>query len=96
MTDLKFFMGLLTLISSAEEEMGLRNFSQKDKQVLQTFWDHKHADNSIDITYDRFCQLVGTTAVSRSQYFKSIQKLIDAKLICKVGSPRSHKFKFVL
>ena len=96
MTDLKFFMGLLALISSAEEEMGLRNFSQKDKEVLQTFWDHKNVDNSIDITYDQFCQLIGTNKVSRSQYFKSIQKLLDANLICKEGSVRSHKFKFVI
>ena len=96
MTDLKFFMGLLTLISSAEEELGLRNFSQKDKQVLQAFWDHKNADNSINITYAQFCEHIGSNSVSRSQYFKSIQKLLDAKLICKVGSVRSHTFKFVI
>ena len=96
MTDLKFFMGLLTLISSAAEEMGISNLSYKDKQVLQTFWDHKDANNSVDMTYGEFCQLIGADVVSRSQYFKSIQKLIDAELICKSGSIRSHKFKFLI
>ena len=96
MTDLKFFMGLLTLISSAEEELGMSNLSDKDKKVLQTLWDQKDTYNNVDITYDKFCHFIGPDTVSRSQYFKSIQKLIDAKLICKVGSPRSHKFQFVL
>ena len=96
MTDLKFFMGLFTLISSAEEEMGISNLSDKDKLVLQAFWDHKDENNSFDITYEKFCQLIGTKTVSRSQYFKSIQKLIDADLICKLGSVRSHKFKFLM
>ena len=96
MTDLKFFMGLLTLISSAEEELGISNLSDKDKQVLQTFWDQKDANHSLDMTYEKFCELIGTKTVSRSQYFKSIQKLMDAKLICKLGSVRSHKFQFFM
>ena len=96
MTDLKFFMGLFTLISSAEEELGINNLSNKDKQVLKAFWDCRDSNNGIDITYDQFSQLIGTNAISRSQYFKSIQNLIDAKLICKVGSVRSHKFKFLM
>ena len=94
MTDLKFFMGLFTLLSSAEEELGLSNFSQKDKKVLHALWNHKDRDNSIDVTYDVFCQLVGNNAVSRSQYFKSIQRFQDAKLIYKIGTARSHKYKF--
>ena len=96
MTDLKFFMGLLTLLSSAEEELGLSNFSQKDKKVLHALWNQKDSDNRVDVTYDQFCQLVGRNAVSRSQYFKSIQRLQDAKLICKIGTARSHKYKFNL
>ena len=96
MTDLKFFMGLLTLISSAEEEMGLSNLSDKDKLVLQAFWDHKDENKCFDMTYEKFCQLIGTKKVSRSQYFKSIQRLMDAELICKLGSVRSHQFKFLM
>ena len=94
MTDIKFFMGLLTLLSSTEEELGLSNFSQKDKKVLHALWNHKGNDNSVDVTYDEFCQLVGKNAVSRSQYFKSIQKLQNAKLIYKIGTARSHKYQF--
>ena len=37
MTDIKFFMGLLTLMSSAEEELGLSNFLKKIKKFYMRF-----------------------------------------------------------
>lgn len=95
MTDLKFFMGLLTLVTSAEEELGLQGLSQKDKQVLQALWTQKDNTQCIDMTYETFCQLSDQTSISRSQYFKSIQKLLEKHLIERVGTPRSHTFKFV-
>ena len=95
MTDLKFFMGLLKLISSAEEELGLENLTQKDRQVLQVFWSHKDASGEIDMTYETFCQRQGHSKTSRAQYFKSIQKLVESEMIQRLGSARSHKFKFL-
>ena len=75
MTDLRFFMGLLDLVSSAEEELGLNGLSQKDKQVLKVFWDSKDINNEVNLTYQEFCQRHAFAIISRAQYFKSIQKV---------------------
>lgn len=95
MTDLKFFMGLLELASSAEEELGISSLTAKDKQILQLFWNNKNTDHVVDMTYEKYKRQAGNSAASRSQYFNWIKKMLALNVLEKIGTPRSHNYKFV-
>ena len=94
MTDLKFFIGLLELVSSAEQELGFVALSEKDKQLLKIFWENKDTENVVNVTYEALVKSNKDVIFSKSQYYKSLKKLIDHKIIERSGSSRSHTFVF--
>ena len=48
-------------------------------------------------TYIRYCQIVGEDdAVSRAQFFKSIDVLLASKVVLKIGLPRAATYSSAL
>lgn len=88
---------LYDLIQSAEEELGLKGLTEKDKLVLKKIIQHIDEDNNFKITYKQIKDDLSTkdNNLSRSQFFKSLSTLIKRKIIFKIGNKRSSNFKFL-
>ena len=96
MTKLRFFLGLVRQLESASIELGLGSLTDSDRIVLIALWDvvDKKTYQS-NLGYDRFAEMTEKQeiVVSRSQFFKSINKLEDLKLITRVGGSRSGTYQ---
>lgn len=98
MSSLRFFLDLIRLIDSTARELGVDGLTESDRQVLNTLWkvaDQKSGEASL--SYERFVDNeVEVGSVSRSQFFKSLKKLEDSKLISRVEGPRSSRYRLNL
>jgi hypothetical protein len=88
---------LYDLIQNAEEELGLRGLTEKDKLVLKKIIQHVDENNNLKITYKQIKEDLCTKDInlSKAQFFKSLSTLINKKIIFKIGSKRSSSFKFL-
>lgn len=92
--DRKFYLGLLSLTISAEEELGLSSLTAADKQLLAALWrDSNEGSRLVDATYERAESELDFADFSRAQFYKSIQKLLGLGLITRIGSRRSATYQ---
>lgn len=95
MSSLRFFLDLLRLIDSTAREIGVDGLTEADRQVLNVLW--KVADQNSGeaaLSYERFLENeVEEGSVSRSQFFKSLKKLEESRVIERISGPRSSRYK---
>ena len=95
MSNLKIFLGLLSMLYSASKELGLENLTKSDEQVLFVLWElFKKEKPPLKISYDSFLKAsegLGLV-VSRAQFYKSLKSLEEQKIILRVGSDRSQTY----
>ena len=95
MTNLKFFLGLVRMLADASDELGLTGLTESDRTIYMLLWEA--ADKSsrqLEVRYEEFVEAVSGPNVkfSRAQFYKTLKKLEDLKLIERVGSPRSARY----
>ena len=90
-TDLSTCVALLKLVDDTSKDLRLSHLTASDKNVLLALTsfagNNKEAEG---FTYIRYCQIVDEdNAVSRAQFFKSIDALLSSKVVLKIGLPRA-------
>ena len=95
MTNLKFFLGLVRMLADASDELGLTGLTETDRTIYMLLWEA--ADKSsrqLEVRYEEFVDAVSGPGVkfSRAQFYKTLKKLEELKLIERVGSPRSARY----
>ena len=93
MVNLKIYIAMLKLAQDASLELGLDGLSKTDQIIMTTLYKN-FSDEEFSITYDQCLSLLNNSNISKTQFYKSIKKLIDENIIEKVGPQRSHKYKF--
>lgn len=92
--DRKFYLGLLSLTISAEEELGLASLTAADKQLLAALWrDSNEGSKLVEATYERAELELDFDDFSRAQFYKSVRKLLELGFIKRVGSKRSATYQ---
>jgi len=85
------YIALLRLVDDASKDLGLSHLTAADRKVLLVMAEcagtSRVAEN---FTYARYCSLVGEEeAVSRAQFFKSLDRLLGTKMVAKPSPGRS-------
>ena len=95
---LNAYANLVDLLTGAEEELGLKNLTNIDKIILKELIKNTNKNFEVKLTYQKLENLISkdNLSISRSQFFKSISKLIKKRIICKKGINRSSTFKFIV
>lgn len=95
---LNAYANLVDLLTGAEEELGLKNLTNIDKIILKELIKNTNKNFEVKLTYQKLENLISkdNLSISRSQFFKSISKLIKKRIICKEGINRSSTFKFIV
>ena len=95
---LNAYANLVDLLTGAEEELGLKNLTNTDKIILKELIKNTNKNFEVKLTYQKLENLISkdNLSISRSQFFKSISKLIKKRIICKEGINRSSTFKFIV
>ena len=90
----KSYLALLRLVDDASRELGLSHLTSSDKQVLLAMTEFAGAGNiAKSFTYAKYNVVVRPEhAVSRAQFFKSIDRLLNARVVKKQGAGRSATF----
>ena len=93
-SDLSTYLALLKLVDDTSKDLRLSHLTASDKNVLLALTsfagNNKEAEG---FTYIRYCQIVGEDhAVSRAQFFKSIDVLLLSNVVRKIGSPRAANY----
>ena len=89
--DLSTYLALLKLVDDTSKDLRLSHLTGSDKNVLLALTSFNEKNNEAEgFTYIRYCQIVGEDhAVSRAQFFKSIDVLLSSKIVLKIGLPRA-------
>ncbi len=90
-TNLSTYLSLLKLVDDTSRELSLSHFTHSDKNVLLAFTSFVDKNSQAEgFTYVRYCQIVGeNNAVSRAQFFKSIDVLLVSRVVMRIGLPRA-------
>ena len=100
MADLRMFVGILKLADSAAQELGLRNLTPTDKTVLLSLWEvmEKSGDQNkqFKITFDEFVKSYAQDdfKISKAQFYKSLNRLIESNYLERIGTVRSSLYAF--
>ena len=100
MADLRMFVGILKLADSAAQELGLRNLTPTDKTVLLSLWEvmEKSGDQKkqFKITFDEFVEIYAQDdcKISKAQFYKSLNRLIETNYLERIGTVRSAVYAF--
>jgi hypothetical protein len=89
--DISTYLALLKLVDDTSKDLRLSHLTGSDKNVLLALTSFVDKNNEAEgFTYIRYCQIVGEDkAVSRAQFFKSIDVLLASKVVIKLGLPRA-------
>ena len=89
--DISTYLALLKLVDDTSKDLRLSHLTGSDKNVLLALTSFTDKNNEAEgFTYIKYCQIVGEDhAVSRAQFFKSIDVLLSSKVVMKLGSPRA-------
>jgi predicted transcriptional regulator len=88
-------MSLLQLTNQAAEELNVSNLTNTDKNVLLHIWNSTHEGQEVFISnYEELP--IKLKDISKSQFYKSIKKLLDEGIIEKVGSDRSGTYQMII
>ena len=95
MANLKSYLNIVNLMFETEKAMGLESVTESDRVVLLLLWDKsKQGRKDFTVTYEDLFEN-GELDVSRAQFYQTIRKAIEMKLIYRVGSSRAGRYKFV-
>ena len=95
MDKFKLYMSLLQLTNKAAEELNVSSLTNTDKDVLLHIWNATHEGHEDFIS--NYEELPDTLQdISKSQFYKSIKKLLDEDIIEKVGSERSGTYQMII
>ena len=100
MADLRMFVGILKLADSAAQELGLRNLTPTDKTVLLSLWEvmekSGHQNKQFKITFDDFVEIYAQDdfKISKAQFYKSLNRLIETNYLERIGTVRSAVYAF--
>ena len=91
------FLNFYELLKNAEQELGIENLTKKDKLILTEIIKLSKKNESVSLSYNVFKNNISQKQIkiSRAQFFKSLQNLLQKKLILKIGLERSGTFKLV-
>ena len=97
-TDLSTYLALLKLVDDTSKDLRLSHLTASDKNVLLALTSFAGNNNEAEgFTYIRYCQLVSkNNAVSRAQFFKSIDTLLASKVVLKTGLPRAATYSLCI
>ena len=95
-SDLSTYLALLKLVDDTSKDLHLSHLTASDKNVLLALTSFADKNNHAEgFTYTRYCQIAGEdNAVSRAQFFKSIDVLLVSKIVLKIGLPRAATYVF--
>jgi len=95
MNKLRLYMSLLELTNSAAEELNFCDLTSADKDILLHIWNStKEGEHLYCASHDEF--LTASKDISKSQFYKSIKKLLDEGILKKVGSERSATYQLTV
>ena len=100
MADLRMFIGILRLADSAARELGLRNLTSTDKAVLLSLWAVMEKsgckNKQFKITFDDFVENYAHDdfKISKAQFYKSLNRLIETNYLERKGTVRSAVYVF--
>ena len=97
-SDLSTYLALLKLVDDTSKDLRLSHLTASDKNVLLALTSFAGKNNEAQgFTYIRYCQIVGEdNAVSRAQFFKSIDVLLSSKAVLKTGPPRAATYSLCI
>ena len=97
-TDLSTYLALLKLVDDTSKDLRLSHLTASDKNVLLALTSFAGKNNEAEaFTYIRYCQIVDVdNAVSRAQFFKSIDVLLASKVVIKLGLPRAATYSLCI
>ena len=90
-SDLSTYLALLKLVDDTSKDLRLSHLTASDKNVLLALTSFAGNNKKAEgFTYIRYYEIVGEdNAVSRAQFFKSIDVLLASKVVLKIGLPRA-------
>ena len=97
-TDLSTYLALLKLVDDTSKDLRLSHLTASDKNVLLALTSFAGKNNEAEgFTYIRYCQIVDEdNAISRAQFFKSIDVLLASKVVIKLGLPRAATYSLCI
>ena len=96
MIDLKSYFNIVNLLLHAEKNMGLETITESDRALLLAMW--QKSDNGkrdLSVTYEDLIDQE-QTSISRAQFYKTLTKAKELKIIEHIGSPRSATYRWLL
>ena len=100
MADLRMFVGILKLAHSAAQELGLENLTQTDRNVLLYLWEEMekkgHRNMEFKVTFEYFVKNYEKDGfkISKAQFYKSLNRLIESNYLDRIGTERSAIYAF--
>jgi len=92
MEKLQFYVSLLQLANIATEDFNISDLTSSDKDILLHIWNETHeGKDDYSANYDGL--LMHLKGISKSQFYKSIKKLMNKGLVIKVGTERSATYR---
>ena len=97
-SDLSTYLALLRLVDDTSKDLRLSHLTASDKNVLLALTSFAGKNNEAEgFTYIRYCQIVDEdNAISRAQFFKSIDVLLASKVVIKLGLPRAATYSLCI
>ncbi len=90
---LSVFVSLLTLYEDAAHGLGYDELTDADRKVMLALWTCVKSENT-EFHCPYSSVEARTSAISRTQFYSSIQNLERLGIIKRVGSPRSQRYLF--
>jgi len=95
MANIKSYLNIVNLMFETEKAMGLESVTESDRAVLLLLWDKsKQGRKDFTVTYEDLFEN-GELDVSRAQFYKTMCKAKELKLIERIGSPRSGTYQWI-
>ena len=95
MANLKSYLNIVNLMFETEKAMGLESVTESDRAVLLLLWDKsKQGRKDFTVTYEDLFEN-SELHVSRAQFYKTMSKAKELKLIERIGSPRSATYHWI-
>ena len=94
--NLNAYFNTLTLLIEAEEQLNLVDLTESDRRILLALWVMSNrGSDEVKVNYKKCVSLIQGRDVSKAQFYQTIRKAIEMKLIYRVGSSRTGRYKFV-
>ena len=92
MEKLQFYVSLLQLANIATEDFNISDLTSSNKDILPHIWNETH-EGKDDYSANYNDLLMHLKGISKSQFYKSIKKLMNKGLVIKVGTERSATYR---